>query len=115
MINVGIIGTGFMTVAHLKAYAKVPGVRVAALCNPSGRNLDGDFSKVAGNVGDQSALKLDMNVVKAFRDVAALLADPDIHVIDICTPTKTHVELALAATPGRSPRRPPRRRSAGCS
>jgi predicted dehydrogenase len=97
MINVGIIGTGFMTVAHLKAYAKVPGVRVAALCNPSGRNLDGDFSKVAGNVGDQSALKLDMNVVKAFRDVAALLADPDIHVIDICTPTKTHVELALAA------------------
>jgi predicted dehydrogenase len=97
MINVGIIGTGFMTVAHLKAYARVPGVRVAALCNPSGRNLDGDFSKVAGNVGDASALKLDMTVVKAFRDVAALLADPEIHVIDICTPTKTHVELALAA------------------
>jgi predicted dehydrogenase len=97
MINVGIIGTGFMTAAHLKAYAKVPGVRVAALCNPSGRNLDGDFSRVAGNVGDQAALRLDMTVVKAFREVAALLADPDIHAIDICTPTKTHVELALAA------------------
>jgi predicted dehydrogenase len=97
MINVGIIGTGFMTVAHLKAYAKVPGARIAAICNPSGRNLDGDFSKVAGNVGDQAALKLDMTQVKAFREVDALLADPDIQVIDICTPTKTHVELALAA------------------
>ncbi len=97
MINVGIIGTGFMTVAHLKAYAKVPGVRVAALCNPSGRNLDGDFSTVAGNVGDAAAVRLDMSVVKAFREVAALLADPDIHVIDICTPTKTHVDLAIAA------------------
>jgi len=97
MINVGIIGTGFMTVAHLKAYAKVPGARVAALCNPSGRHLDGDFTKVAGNVGDDQALKLDMTQVKAFREVQALLADPDIHAVDICTPTKTHVELAVAA------------------
>lgn len=97
MINVGIIGTGFMTVAHLKAYAKVPGARVAALCNPSGRHLDGDFSQVGGNVGDDQALKLDMTRVKAFREVKALLADPDIHAVDICTPTKTHVELAVAA------------------
>ena len=97
MINVGIIGTGFMTVAHLKAYQKVPGARVTALCNPSGRHLDGDFSKVAGNVGDANPVRLDMTQVKAYRDVAALLADPDVHAIDICTPTKTHVDLALAA------------------
>ncbi len=97
MINVGIIGTGFMTVAHLKAYQKVPGASVVALCNPSGRNLDGDFSKVAGNVGDANAVKLDMTRVKAHREVATLLADPNVHAIDICTPTHTHVELALAA------------------
>jgi predicted dehydrogenase len=97
MINVGIIGTGFMTVQHLKAYRQVAGVRVAALCNPSGRNLDGDFSQVAGNVGAADPLRLDMTQVKAFRDPAALFADPDIHAVDICTPTKTHVELALAA------------------
>jgi predicted dehydrogenase len=97
MINVGIVGTGFMSVAHLKAYAKLDGVRIAALCNPSGRNLDGDFSKVAGNVGDQNPIRLDMSRVKAFRDPAALFADPEIQAVDICTPTKTHVELATAA------------------
>lgn len=97
MINVGIIGTGFMTVAHLKAYMKVPGSRVVALANPSGRHLDGDFSKVAGNVGDPSPLRLDMSTIKAYREPAELFADPEIQIIDICTPTRTHVDLALAA------------------
>ena len=97
MINVGIIGTGFMTVAHLKAYQKVPLARVAALANPSGRNLDGDFSKVAGNVGDQNPVRLDMTQVKAYRRIEDLLADPAIHAVDICTPTHTHVDLCLAA------------------
>jgi len=51
MVNVGIIGLGFMAATHIKAYRQVEGARVAALCNPSGGHLDGDFSKVSGNVG----------------------------------------------------------------
>jgi len=97
VINVGIIGTGFMTVAHLKAYAKVPGAHIAALANPSGRHLDGDFSQVAGNLGDPNPLKLDMGQVKAYRNPLALIQDPTVQIVDICTPTRTHVELALAA------------------
>ena len=97
MLNIGILGTGFMTVQHLKAYRGLPDARVAALCNPSGRHLDGDFSQVEGNVGDKEPLRLDMTRVRAFRDPAALFADPDIDAVDICTPTKTHGALALAA------------------
>jgi len=97
MLNVGIIGTGFMTVQHLKAYKQVSGARIAALCNPSGRHLDGDFSQVAGNVGEAEPLRLDMTQVKAFRDPIDLFTDPGIHIVDICTPTKTHVDLALGA------------------
>lgn len=97
MLNIGIIGTGFMTVQHLKAYRGLAGARVAALCNPSGRHLDGDFSQVAGNVGDKDPLRLDMTQVRAYRDPAALFADPDIQAIDICTPTRTHLDLTLAA------------------
>ena len=67
-INVGIAGTGFMAVAHLKAYRQLDKVRIAALCNPSGRHLDGDFSDVIGNVGDGEPVTLDMDGVKAFRD-----------------------------------------------
>ncbi len=96
-INVGMVGTGFMAVAHLKAWAKVPGVRIAALCNPSGRNLDGSFAGVGGNVGDGEPFRLDMTGVKTFRDPAELFADPDIQLVDITTPTKTHESLAVAA------------------
>lgn len=96
-IPIGMVGTGFMAVAHLKAYAQVSGAKIAALCNPSGRNLDGNFSDVFGNVGDGKAYRLEMAGVKTFREPAALFADPDIQVVDITTPTRTHVDLALAA------------------
>ncbi len=96
-INVAIVGLGFMAATHIKAYRKVQGARIAALCNPSGRNLDGDFSKVFGNVGDQQPLKLDMREVKACREFSELLADDSIHLIDICSPTNTHPEMAIAA------------------
>ena len=94
-INVGIAGTGFMAVAHLKAYQQLDNVRVAALCNPSGRNLDGDFSDVFGNIGDDEPVKLDMNGVKTFRDYDEMLADDEIQLIDITTPTFLHHEQAL--------------------
>lgn len=97
MVQIGILGTGFMAVQHLKAYAQLPGVRVAALCNPSGRHLDGNFTGIAGNVGDGAIVQLDMASVRAYRDPADLFRDRDIDVIDICTPTKTHVVYCLGA------------------
>jgi predicted dehydrogenase len=97
MINIGIVGLGFMAATHIKGYQKLPNARIAALCSPSGRNLDGDFSKVSGNVGDKTPLRIDVAGVKAYRDFAALLADPEIDVIDLCTPTPTHADLAVAA------------------
>ncbi len=97
MINVGIVGLGYMAATHIKAYQQLADARVAALCNPSGRHLDGDFSGVAGNVGDNAPVKLDMSQVKAFRNYAEMLADPTIQLIDICAPTLAHPELAIAA------------------
>jgi len=96
-INIAMVGLGFMASTHIKAYRKVPGARIAALCNPSGRNLDGNFSKVFGNVGDKKPLQLDMTSVKVFRDFSALLNDPEIQLVDLCTPTITHHTLAIEA------------------
>jgi predicted dehydrogenase len=97
VLNIGIVGTGFMAVTHIKALRQIPEARVAAICNPSGRNLDGDFSNVFGNVGTGTPVRLDMREVKAYRDFTALLADPEIHVVDITTPTHLHLEQAIAA------------------
>ena len=97
MLNIGLVGLGFMAATHLRAYRQVEGARVAALCNPSGRHLDGDFTNVAGNVGATDPVVLDMAGVKATKRFTELLADPDLHAIDICAPTKAHAELAIAA------------------
>ena len=96
-LYIGIVGLGFMAATHIRAYRQVEGARVAALCNPSGRHLDGDFTNVAGNVGATDPVKLDMTGVKATKNFADLLNDPDIHAIDICAPTKAHRDLAIAA------------------
>src|SRR6185503_10066825 len=82
---------------HIRAYRQVEGARVAALCNPSGRHLDGDFTNVAGNVGATDPVKLDMTGVRATRDFQELLTDPALTAIDMCAPTKAHADLAMAA------------------
>ncbi|MEW6303082.1 MAG: Gfo/Idh/MocA family oxidoreductase [Verrucomicrobiota bacterium] len=97
MINVGIVGLGFMAATHIKAYRNLPHARIAALCNPSGHRLDGDFSDITGNVGDKQPVRLDMAGVKAYRDFHELLADRDIQLIDICSHTPTHPEYVIAA------------------
>ncbi len=97
MIHVGIIGTGFMAATHLKAYLKSPGVHVSALCNPSGRNLDGDFSKVSGNLDTGAPLRLEPGSFRAYRSAVELFADAQIQAVDICTHTGTHESLSLAA------------------
>jgi len=95
--GIGLIGLGFMGATHLKAWLQVPGARLAALCNPSGRHLNGDFTEVSGNLGTDPPLILDMSQVSGYRSFEEMLADPAVTVVDICTPTDTHRDLALAA------------------
>lgn len=97
MINVGVVGLGFMGVTHIKAYRKIPGARIAAICDAVRLPEDGDFSKISGNVGDQEPLKLDMTEVKAYRDLELLLANPEIDLVDLCVPTPAHPKLAALA------------------
>src|SRR5213594_3874831 len=86
-VGVGVVGLGFMAATHVKASRQIDGYRINALCNPSGRNLDGDFSKVTGHPGSSEPLKLDMTQLRAYRSFADMLADPTVQLVDICSPT----------------------------
>jgi predicted dehydrogenase len=97
MVNVGIVGCGFMGLTHIKAYRKLQGVRIGAICDAVALPVDGDFSNVAGNIGDADPVKLDMTQVKGFKSFDELLAQPDIELIDLCVPTTAHPALAIAA------------------
>jgi predicted dehydrogenase len=96
-INVGIVGLGFMAATHIKAYREISDVRIVAICNPSGRCLDGDLTKVGGNISANDPVKLDMSRVKATRDCEELFRDPEIDLIDVCVPTAHHPPIVRAA------------------
>ena len=96
-VNVGIIGLGFMGQTHIKAYRQVPGAHIAAICDAVRLPADGNLTGVAGNIATTDAIHFDLSVVKAYRDYRELLANPDVHLVDICLPTPLHAETALAA------------------
>jgi predicted dehydrogenase len=96
-INVAVVGLGFMGVTHIKAYRQIPGVHIAGICDAVRLPVDGDFSSIAGNLGDGQPLKLDMSQTKATKNLDELLADPGIDLIDLCVPTMAHPKLAIAA------------------
>ena len=96
MLNVGIVGIGFMGWIHYLAYQQVRGVRVAAICTRDRKKLAGDWRGIKGNFGPPGE-KVDLSGVKTYDKFDAMLADPGLDVIDICLPAKLHCESAVAA------------------
>ncbi len=102
MINVGVIGLGFMGRTHVGAYqaARRDGypVRLVAVSDRDASRLSGRGEQ-GGNAELSAATDrlFDPAEVRGFTDAHALIADPGVHLISICTHTDTHVDLALAA------------------
>ena len=95
-VNVAVAGLGFMGVTHLRAYQRLRNARIVAVCDSSRAPINGRIGGVNGNLGDSSALTLGPDV-KAYRDFSELLADKDVDLVDICTPTALHPAQVLAA------------------
>jgi predicted dehydrogenase len=82
--NVGIIGYGWVASAHIPAINASPRAQVTAIY--SSRSLDSaELSrKHGGNI-------------KAYNDLDAMLADPDIHAVSICSYPNQHAEQVIKA------------------
>ena len=96
MVNIGIVGVGFMGVTHFKAVDKVKGGKVTAICTRDAKKLRGDWRKVQGNFGGSGGVQ-DLKGVAAYGDINELLANPKVDLVDICLPTNMHVEWTLKA------------------
>lgn len=83
-LNVGIVGLGWVAGAHIETFRSVQGARVAAVCSRRELN-EADLEKQYGAA------------IKAYRSLNAMLADPKIDIVDICTPHPLHAEQAVAA------------------
>src|SRR5262249_41149243 len=82
-INVCLVGTGWTAANHRNGYLAIPNkARVAAVVAHS----------------DASRAKADAwGVPRIYRAIEEALADPDVDLIDICTPHYYHAEMAAAA------------------
>lgn len=103
-IGVGVLGLGFMGRTHITAYrdAAAAGIsnRLVAVCDRDERRLSGHVDGGRGNLesSDRSGERLfDPDRVAGTTDAAELFSNPDVELVSICTHTRTHVDLAVAA------------------
>lgn len=96
MVRVGIAGIGFMGVTHFKAYQQVEDARVTAIFTRDPKKLQGDWSNVRGNFGGAGGVQ-DLTGINKYADLDALLADPEIDLLDLCLPSYLHRKAATQA------------------
>jgi predicted dehydrogenase len=96
MVRIGIVGIGFMGMIHYQAASRLGGGRVAAVCSRDPKKLAGDWSSIQGNFGPRGG-QVDLSAVARYADVAELLADPEVDLVDLCVPNDEHARLAIRA------------------
>jgi predicted dehydrogenase len=82
-VRIGLVGSGFIAVLHMHAYRRVYGINVDVRTVVS---LDADVADFARRFG----------IANTGSDWRGLLNDPDIDVVDICTPPALHAEMVVA-------------------
>jgi predicted dehydrogenase len=83
--GVGILGTGWVAGSYLTAFEANPHTEVRAI-------LSRDQDRAAAK-----AVEHKLAHCRPYRDLGALLADPNVQIVSICTPHQMHVEQALSA------------------
>ena len=102
VIGVGVIGLGFMGRTHIAAYQGAAGAghacELVAVCDRDASRLGGEGTASGNLATGASAERLfDPARVRGYTEPAALLADPRVGLVSICTHTDTHVDLAIQA------------------
>lgn len=83
-LRVAVLGAGtWAESAHIPGWQRDPRAEVVALCDPVRERAEGMATK--------------FSIPTVSDDWQAVVARPDVDVVDVCTPSHTHFELAWAA------------------
>ena len=82
--NVGVVGYGWAAEAHIPALNAVPPAQVTSVC--SSRPLEARVLSARHGCP-----------LRVYQDFAEMLADPELHVVSICSYHKQHAAQAIAA------------------
>lgn len=82
--NVGIVGYSWAAGAHIEAINKTSLAQVTAIC--SSRNLNS--KEISAKHG---------GTIKCYTDLSEMLADPELHIVSICSYPADHAKQAIMA------------------
>jgi len=82
MMQLGIVGAGFMAETHADRYDAIPGAEVSAVASP--------------NTAEAFVADKGINAT-AYADAEEMYEDAEVDAVDICTPTHTHESLVIGA------------------
>ncbi len=94
MLNVGIVGFGFMGRMHYRCWKARQDARVAAVCD-SNPNIVEDSRKAVGNIAGAEAV--DFTGLAVYRDLGEMLAKEKLDAVSITLPTYLHAETSIRA------------------
>jgi len=84
--GIGIIGCGMIAEYHVRAINEIDGARVVGACDTSAARSKAE--KIAGMAGHDCRI---------YNDIGQMLANPEIDVVSVCTPSGAHMEPAVQA------------------
>ena len=96
MLRIGLAGIGFMGMIHYLVARRLRGAEFTAVCSRDPRKLAGDWRSIRGNFGPPGHM-VDLSHLNKYDRLEAMLADPELDLIDICMPTHRHASAAMAA------------------
>jgi predicted dehydrogenase len=83
-LGIGVLGAhAWAEKAHLPGYAAYPRANVVAICDVE--------------IERARAMAQKFGIPRVYGDHRELLADPEVEMVDVCTPTHTHLPLSTAA------------------
>ncbi|RKP48927.1 gfo/Idh/MocA family oxidoreductase [Cohnella endophytica] len=84
MIGVGVVGTGFWSkMTHLPAFASIDGFELKAVAS--------------GNIANAYAVAEQYGIPAVHQSYMELIRNPNVGVVDICTPNHLHADIAISA------------------
>ncbi len=81
LLKIAVAGAGGMGSVHIRNYAHIEGCKVIAVCDPT---------EAGAAIGKEIGASV-------YADINEMLAQADVDVVDVCTPTFLHKEHVLAA------------------
>ena len=96
MLRIGLVGIGFMGWIHYLAAKRTEAAEIVAFASRDAAKRAGDWRGIQGNFGPPGE-KIDVSGMRAYDGLEALLADPDVDLVDLCLPPHQHEPAALAA------------------